>query len=329
MALSVASCSTTYRISTVIERNGSATREFTQKGKVDVESFLFDFGEGWQARVNDSMTIMKKEAATVKELSEGFRFEEYDRPLAAPAESLKKRFRWFYTYYDFEAVYSEIEDKGNVPMGAYLDEEQMALWFRGDMSAYRGLNGVELKEKLDEADEAFWKWFGRSLYEIYFDVVSKFAAQGPYASRLAAEKDKVFETEADDIDPFDFSIDKLCGMFDRRLATDYFSVLYGENKDAIDLESEQRTKAVELFDTEIIYSLTMPGRVISTNAPVSNGGVSEWKVDGWRILASDYTLTARSRTPNYWTWIVTLLAVAALCSLTVRYSRSYRATMRR
>jgi hypothetical protein len=329
VAAALSACSTTYTISTDIARDGSAAREITTKGKPGPDSFLRDFDDTWRVSVGDSVTVIRKEARELEQLSAGFSFEEYNRPLAAPVESLEKHFRWFYTCYDFKAVWPEITDKGNIPLDSCFDERSAALWFRGDMSDFHGLNGVELKEELDRADEAFSKWLGRSFYEVYFQVISQFAQGGPYGSSLAAEKEKVLSDNQKTIQSLDFEFNDLCAMLDRHFKTDYFSGLYGENKTEMEAVIEERTKTIKLFETDIIYCLAMPGEVVSTDATISPDGRLEWKVDGWRILASDYTIRAQSRVPNYWAWAVTLIALAAACVVALISARSYLATLRR
>jgi hypothetical protein len=329
MASALSACSTTYRISTDITRDGSAAREITTKEKSGPGSFLHDFDDSWRVSVGDSVTVIRKEARGLNELSAGFSFEEYNRPLAVPVESLEKHFRWFYTYYDFKVVWPEITDKGNVPLDSCFDERSAALWFRGDLSAFHGLNGIELKEELDRADEACLRWLGRSFYEVHFDVLSEFAQDGPYGSSLAAERERVLSANKKEIQSLEFEFEDLCGVLDRHFQTGYFSGLYGENKTVMEAAIEERTKTTKLFETDILYSLAMPGELVSTDATISTDGRLEWKVDGWRILTSDYTLQARSRVPNYWAWAVTLVALAAACVVALISARSYLATLRR
>jgi hypothetical protein len=328
MMSALSACSTTYLISTDIARDGSTTRELTEKRGTNKEPFLSDFDDTWTVNINDSVTMMKKKTRNIGQLSEGFTFKEQNRPLATPVESLKKRFRWFYTRYDFKAVYPEITDKGEIPLNSYLDAPTAALWFRGDISAFRGMNGVELKETLDEADEAFARWFGRSIYEIYSDVVAEFTQDDQLSRRLAAEREKVFADNKKIIEPFELTIEEVCGILDNHFSTGYFAKLYDENKTAMESRAEELTKTIKLFETDILYSLAMPGEVVSTNGSLSSDGRLEWKVDGWRILASNYTLEASSRVPNYWAWIVTLLAIAAACVAAAVCARSYLTTMR-
>jgi len=64
-------------------------------------------------------------------------------------------------------------------------------------------------------------------------------------------------------------------------------------------------------DIEIDYKLSMPGKIIETNAPFFKNDTLSWKVDNDRFRINDYNLKAISRKPNYWAFVITSLIVAA------------------
>ena len=62
-------------------------------------------------------------------------------PLLKPSENLDKRFRWFYTYYDYSAEFEGLKDMLPLPFEGYLTDEQLELFFRG-ANPPEGWNGV-------------------------------------------------------------------------------------------------------------------------------------------------------------------------------------------
>lgn len=72
---------------------------------------------------------------------------------------------------------------------------------------------------------------------------------------------------------------------------------------------EEKGQVAELFGYALQFELSMPGRVVSTNAVMQKDSALIWKVDAFRLLDSDYTLTAESRTINYWAFGVTILLI--------------------
>ena len=53
-----------------------------------------------------------------------------------------------------------------------------------------------------------------------------------------------------------------------------------------------------MFGYAVQVELSMPGRVVSTNAAMQKDESLIWKVDAFRLLDSDYMLVAESRVVN-------------------------------
>lgn len=74
-------------------------------------------------------------------------------------------------------------------------------------TAYRGMNGLEMKELLDRLEKKFYDWYNRSLYELSFEVIRPFIAEidrGKYMSRLDEVKVQLYlgyQPKDDDPDP--------------------------------------------------------------------------------------------------------------------------------
>lgn len=61
---------------------------------------------------------------------------------------------------------------------------------------------------------------------------------------------------------------------------------------------EEKINIAEAFYHAIQFELTMPGRLLTSNAKVQKDSLVIWKIDGFRLLADDYVLTAESRVIN-------------------------------
>lgn len=348
LLLSVTSCDTYYRITSRIEKDGSMYREVYAQGDSAFRAgdmthnpFLFEIDADWQVDNPDSAIqfnfwgeneklnakVTRKIPVIDGEYFSVSKEKEYTRPLAVPHERLKKNFRWFYTYYIYTATYQELPDKGPVPLGNYLNEEEQTIWLRGDNAAYDGLNGIELNDKLDNLEAKFGEWYQRSMYEISWEIVRHFTSQQgdtAYVHRLDELKDAVYNKFlAKHNDWENAEAEQVCNFFDKECQTEYFSKLYKTNKGAIDAMGEEKIRVANLFYHAIQFEVTMPGRILSTNArTLSNGNTAIWKIDGFRLLAGDYVLRAESRIINYWTFAITLLAIlAAFVVFVKRYRR--------
>jgi hypothetical protein len=290
--------------------------------------FLFTLDSEWKIEPFEGDIVEKcnvkitKRGYPAKDFSNIEPVKEYMRPLAVPKESLHKRFKWFYTYYTFISEYLQLTETGPVLIADYLDSTEMKLWFRGDQQNYLGMTGIELNEILDEIGIKFWKWFSRNIYEISFEIVRSVTDTSANLSvpHLADIKDTLYtlisKKYEDDISP-----SKVCQFLDDYFGTNDFSAFEKENSELLDGMYEEKTQLVNLFEVRMDYELLMPGTVMTANTPFKNQDTLVWKIDAYRIFTGDYVLTAESRTPNLWAFIVTGLLIVVLAGCFIKVSR--------
>ena len=177
-----------------------------------------------------------------------------------------------------------------------------------DMSAYKGMSGVELKEELDDIETRFLKWYNRSIYEENFDIILHYT-EADFRSKLPAVKDTLYSI-LEKQNHEEANISDVCMSLDKYFSTGFFARLYDENKQEMDNLFEERLKTAEsLFEYNIQYELILPGKIVTSNTDLQNDGALKWNVNLYRFLADDYTLTAESRKMNLWTFAVTLLLI--------------------
>ena len=329
--ISLTSCfKDTYQIITRVNRDGSCNREIYPKNDSISTLFPYDYSSGWKISQIDTVIEenlaqkhikylkLSKKFNSVDELSTGLR---HDNIFPTPKESLKKRFRWFFTYYTFVATYPEVTDKGRVPIDKYLSKAEQKFFLQGDMSAYKGMNGYELKDELDHMETKFMKWYYRSLSEESFDVVLNYV-DANFRLQLPAIKDTLFAISEKQEKEYYLDIKDICTMLDEYFNVDNFSELHAENKSEMDDMLEERTKTTDqLSGFDIQYDLVMPGKIVATNTDLQNNDTLTWHINLFRFLADDYTLTAESRTANIWAFAVTLLLAAFSVYCFCRYFR--------
>jgi hypothetical protein len=319
----VTSCmSEKYRFVTQVDRDGSCRREiYATVSTTDSISGLFpyDLSFGWEITQTDTIVEeylssrnknnikISKKFGSVDELSANLRC---DMIFPIPKESIKKRFRWFYTYHTFTAVYPELTEKGRVPMDNYLNKTEQKFYLQGDISAYKGMSGIELKEKLDDIETRFWEWYFRNVYEENFDIILQIS-DTEFRSMLPAVKDSLYSMNKKQVDENKSSMSEVCTMLDKYFATVYFSNLYAGNRQEMDDVFNERTKlSEELLRYNIQYDLILPGKIMASNTDLQNkDGILTWNINLFRFLSDDYTLVAESRTVNGGAFAVTLLLI--------------------
>ena len=347
LSLGMTSCSTYYRMTSRIDTNGSMHRVVYARGDSAFiagnkthNPFLFQLDTDWQI-VNLDSTLKfnfwgEEEKLNVKAcrnipLINGEYFsisngKEQMSSLAIPTEQLKKRFKWFYTYYIYTATYKELPDKGPVPLDKYLNKEEQIIWFRGDNAAFSGMNGIEQNDKLDKLEAKFGEWYNRSQYEVIWEVIRQFTSQKGdtvYVNRLNELKETVYTNHLSGKDSCgDAGIDDVCALFDKVGQTNYYLELYKAHAKAMDNMCEQKIKIAEVFYHAIQFELTMPGTLLSSNASLSTNNIMVWKIDGLRLLTGNYVLTAESRVINYWAFGLTLLIILATLGIFIKLYRN-------
>lgn len=328
LMLALASCSTNYRMVTRISEDGKMHREVYAQadsafmaGNRSNNPFLFQLDNEWTVQTLDSCIKVdffgKKEnlnvkvARTVDALGNISFFspkEKWMLPLAVPQERLEKHFRWFYTYYTYTCDFPEIKDKGPIPMDKYLSKHEQAFLFQGDMSACQGMNGMELKEELEDVEGKFMAWLYHTQFELSYHVVEHFLQKNgdtTYLPRVRDEKGEIFETDKKRREDWECSPEYVCGLLDKHYDTTDFSALYKANEKEMQQSYDEACITMELFGYQIKFELAMPGKLLSANTVLKENDRLLWKVDAYRLLGEKYVLEAESRTMNVWAFVVT------------------------
>ncbi|MDR2927333.1 MAG: hypothetical protein LBV41_03915 [Cytophagaceae bacterium] len=350
IALVANSCSTVkYHVVTTVNRDGSFLREiYTSpdslflKGDRSRNPYLFKIDSNWQIseventinmhpesgfsnRKYKSLTKISSRFTSFENYASQLQYSENLRPMAAPAESLARQFRWFYTYYTFNAVYSSVSERIPVNIDEFMSSDGQLMWFRDGYlnQFFAGMTGLEAKDALDEFEKNTLEWYYRNTFEISFAAIEKYAGEissNPYASILSEIKDTLFTASSGTAkaknDETGYSAQYVCQLIDEYLKTDFFSTVYRTNGKEIDKLSEDMWNPVnDLLDKEINCELIMPGAVLASNATFCSGDTLGWKIDFYRLIPGNYTLSAQSRSANVWAFAATLLlaAVAVYC----------------
>ena len=236
-----------------------------------------------------------------------------DCPQLNPEESVEKHFRWFYTLYEYKAVYKCIPDLP-VPVSEFLAPEQQKFFLLGE-GIPDGWNGVELYCALDEMNTGFSQWYVKSTFKVSHDIVSGFCS--PEMKTVMEENSESILRKAMDSEQ-DVTPSILCEWLDKADGTDRFTRLYDIHKSEADSAYAEKEKTVYFFTCALISEVSMPGKLIRTNAEDFHDGAPRWKVDGYRLLYGDLTLSATSRESHPWAYVLTFIILWVVLYLIIR-----------
>lgn len=337
LLIGMTSCNTYHKMSTRINRDGTMERKIStladsafMANHRNKSPFLFELDDTWEiTRYDSTMTVgflddnMKFNVKAARKFSSPEAFRKEVRPiehldrLILPREELKKNFRWFYTYYTYNAVYTNLTDKLPIPLRSYFTDEEQQILFQSDMTAFEGRNGIEMYNILDDLSIKFEKWLQHCQFEIAYSALTlelRRTGENTYYPQLANIRDDIFK-KMDSKTKDDISVETMIPLLNKHFNTTFFSTFYAGNKQRINETVEEKNELLAPFEHKIYFSLTMPGKVINANTILRDHDALVWKVDAYRFLAHDYTLQAQSRTCNVWAFIVTglILLIAIYC----------------
>lgn len=331
----VQSCGTGHYMTTQIHDDLSAERTIYSNadsswmaGDRKENPFFFRTGEDWKTGTvaapfdkdfyGETRTMNIYAVRQVRDMDE-LRLEAEDNeidgsPILSPEETIQKRFRWFWTMFDYRAEYRKIEDLP-VPVSEYIDSSRQEIFFRRAQTP-PDWNGIEMYCALDEINTEFAKWYTHSTYKVSYGIIYRLADEGMRAIMRnfhEEELDSIISSSDEDITP-----SVLCSRLDGFCKDSRFSRLFSGNRDEADSLYSEKEKIIWYFNDCILSEIRLPGKLVSTNASAFNCGNPQWKIDGYRLLYDDLVLEATSRKVNIWAFAVTFVLLSAIGYMTFR-----------
>lgn len=326
------SCVSYYYVTTDIHEDLSADRTVYAETEDGGNPFYFITGTEWTVSKPDSVfTVDFYESVAEPDIMAHRHIDDLNgfavlpdedfvgNPLVNPTETLSKRNRWFYTYYEYKAVFPSLRDSLPLPFEGYMSEDRLRLFFEGSAAPQRW-NGVEMYVLLDEINQDFVKWYSDAVYFVCCDVIEPYCNKNQKLTLDHVKED--FMRGIDRAGMLDMKPDEFVERLDHvSRGSGGFEALYQEHAVEIEAEYASQARLLEYFDASLIYSVSMPGRYVLSDADTYVDGNPRWKVDAYRLLYDDVVLTAVTRKTNIWAFLLTFAAITAFLVLAARYSR--------
>jgi hypothetical protein len=262
---------------------------------------------------------------------------EYGRP-ADPAKvrvevNVASRFRWFYTYYDYDETYADPNPAAVVPMGEFFAAAEMA-----DIQAGRFSDTLSSRIKEWARVNAKHRFVDRIAAAAERSGDTALSAPRMTAKRALLEQvllgDSIYAGLEHDSslarmafdDPSKHALFAAAAVNPAMralrdiVASPAVDALREPVEKAFDeyLASENKIEGVQGSYTNTVV---MPGVLLETNASEVSGSRASWKVEGSRILTGKVSMTAVSRCVNAWAIVVSALVVAGLVIIPVFFAR--------
>jgi hypothetical protein len=341
--VTITSCdNTTVNMYTHINPDGSCYREFSHSvdsaflaGDTSKNPFPMKIDSTWRREKVESYyhvsendgkkdsslkhsVTLRKNYANVKDL-ESFRFNNTEWDSLHLKFDFRKKFRWFYTYFEFRETYPKVNPFNIIPVDSFISKEERETLYGENRNLFAGKNGLEIKSLLNTLEERADAWLNRSYYEEIYRIILKHYSDFPElpidSTTFASAKDTIYELYKDSLNTDKFELNKALNKYFKTKAF---------TKIDIDEKSEEWIKKefpdfMRYFGMDLNYILSMPGKIIETNTSIITGDTLTWKVDAYRFFFNDYTLYAKSRKPNTWAfWVTGAIIILVIASFWVK-----------
>ena len=323
-----ASCSHNQEMLTVIQSDGSCYRQFSAKvdsaflsgdTSEDHNSFPVLITSDWEILDDslDNFISIRRRYSSVNKLSEEFAWKpDFDWADMKVEYNFSKKFRWFYTYYTYTETYPKIKADFELPIEDYLTPDELSFWLTGTPDLTQGMNGIEISAYISDLDEKYNTWFYKNYWNAACDLIlnnyDRLGISIP-KDRLVHAKDSIFKEN------FDYTLSDyldISDMLDKYFQSEQFSqpqvneLLASFDDNYLDERTVSR-----YFETDLIYKLIMPGKLLHADNAVIHHNTITWRLSAYRMTYGDYTIQATSRKLNVWvlalTGIIVLIAVGS------------------
>ncbi len=284
-----------YKTSTKINSDGSCERTVIVKDKtIEPDSIVFPIpaDNSWKierTKAKDDTTQTVYTATKYFDDVNSINNEYKNKDKIGLHVNLDKKFRWFYTYFDYEEVYHSFFPFRKILLKDFLTTKEYELYLNGDTTK-------ALKERLDSFPE-------ENYFEYFFDEFLVLLEKNKIADLpkdFVISKKNVIKEHVSD---YGDKTEELIKYLEKVLGTKSVWKL----RNGIDNIVKTVLEKMDHFSSangSYKNEVTMPGIILNTNAKTVEGNKVIWEFEEGRFRYEDFTMTVQSRIVNVWAFIV-------------------------
>jgi hypothetical protein len=325
---------TDYKISTKYFIDGSCERTmiaYVDSTSINDDLFSIEIDTTWKTDTtwvfdtteNEYQAELRaiKRYNSVKEMNDEFSSSQKidDRfPIYA---QVKKKFRWFYTYFHYKEVYPKLNSFSYYSVSDYFTDDEISAFLlqETDSIYYAEMDSIERKREEDRLDDKLTLYLIDNYFEEYILIVKDHLPE-EYLPKFTEQESKEFIKTAftesiieDLMDGEDFrsTFDSIFHPFQLESIKEQDSIRFSELDENLFVD----------IDGDYTNYVQLPGKLLNTNANSIQNGELIWNIESKNEYL-DYEMWAKTRIVNKWLWIVSGLIVLLSILLLVLPSRS-------
>jgi hypothetical protein len=298
-------CNEEYKSTTKVNSDGTCERIITVQGDssyIQKSYFPIPFDKGWNIkwskRGKDSqhVCILQKKFDDVNEINNDYS----DKSKSGIKIAFVKKFRWFFTYYDYKETYYKNNIFNKISLSSFLPKREYEKYLEGDTS-------VVLKKRLDKYfRENLFIYLHDRIWSVIKNLNDPQLSFKLFDDNVQAIHDTLMSSECSNSKDLIGAIGKVIkskSLFKLKPYLDDIMKELFAKRTANDIKYK--------FTSEII----MPGIILNTNAPVLEGNKVIWNFSPDRFRYADITMSVESRILNVWAIILTAIIGLAIIIL--------------
>ncbi|MBN2000552.1 hypothetical protein JW935_23590 [candidate division KSB1 bacterium] len=292
-------------VTTTVNTDGSLERVVTTGDSSGVANSVYPIptDSSWTITYHetkdDSDNVEKKYKAvkTFKNIAELNKYLECKGdtiPRMGIKVDLNKKFRWFYTFFEYTETYKSFNQFHKLPPADFFTVEEIEL-------IKAGIDSGSIEDRLEE-------WQGHSIFEEFYqpflEYVEKLGDSQLTPESVRSHREEMLKI-VDEEEPAD--VEDFLKKLETILAAPSVWKLENEIKTMYDDISKKIDYMGNFYTIDFTNTVQMPGLLIDTNAPTVEGNKVTWNFESVRFYVYDFEMKAVSRVVNKWTFLVTVV----------------------
>jgi hypothetical protein len=233
-------------------------------------------------------------------------------PAVRVKAELTKKFRWFFTYLDYNETLLPSNPFTQLDWKDYLSTDEVELIAMDEEEREKDPRFNDVL--YDQAEKKFENYIFRSAYEDFFVLFTKAASETALANfNLEELKNKQEEIYQYAYNETDFSdLEDLLEAFKAILGEDIVLSITTSQSELIGIFEKKLGFFNECMDDNYHFSIKMPGLLVETNSNIIESSRLSWDVDFFDFYFKGLEMKSQSRIVNTWAFIIASVIVLLL-----------------
>ena len=318
------------RITSEIHRDGSITKTISLEGSREeiLESSTFGLiDSGW-----DTVWTEIDKDKTKLVASHTFSNDQQMNKLLNPEDTssiqlrtesrLKKKFRWFFTYFDFTETLLPVNPFKRLDWKQYLSAEEVRLiGLEDDHKKADSLFNEEEYGKTEKKLEGFLiESIYTEIYEILLQSLSQSSAPDSLIELVEEHRTDIRThlEESGDLETASEIIGQLVTYLEAEAILEWVEL----NSKDFQLFDRKMHFFNKLIEDDYSFAIRMPGLLMETNSATVEGSESQWEPNLFDFYFTGYPMKSETRVINKWAFVLSgIILLIALMSFVLLLKR--------